>query len=255
MIRISINSFGYGIGKSTLIANLATVMAQLGSRVGIIDSDPLNSLPSLFEFSLDQAPHQLSSYLAGTASLEDILIDISRQLRIGDTQIRLLNGAIFLIAASSQPGDLVRLTDSTDPRNLESLMQDLARKLKLDLVLFDTQAGINQDNLLLLTLSDMMVMLTGIAPQELQGTAVYIDVAQRLVDNLDIQLLVNQVAPDFNLGDIRRKMLQTYHVPVLEILPYTQELKQHSGVFCLHYPDHPITHMIRAVGSQLAQKP
>jgi septum site-determining protein MinD len=82
--------------------------------------------------------------------------------------------------------------------------------------------------------------------QDFQGTAVTVEVAKRLqVPNL--ALVINKVLASMDHAALKLRVETAYNASVAAILPLSEEMLQlaSSGVFCLHYPDHPFT---RAVG-------
>src|ERR1043165_3156253 len=69
---ISVHSFRGGTGKSNLVANMATLLAMRGYRVGIVDTD-IQSPGVHLLFGFDEQPNQatLNDYLWSRVAIEE----------------------------------------------------------------------------------------------------------------------------------------------------------------------------------------
>ncbi|MBM3134237.1 MAG: MinD/ParA family protein, partial [Chloroflexi bacterium] len=74
---VAIHSFRGGTGKSNITANAATIIAQQGQRVGVIDTDiqspGIHVLFGLDEAKIDKA---LNDYLWGKCAVEETAYDV-----------------------------------------------------------------------------------------------------------------------------------------------------------------------------------
>ena len=78
---ISIHSFRGGTGKSNSSANIATILAMKGHRVGVIDTDIQSpGIHILFGLEEDQMVHSLNDYLWGKCEIQDTAVDVTENL-------------------------------------------------------------------------------------------------------------------------------------------------------------------------------
>jgi len=245
---IAIHSFRRGTGKSTVIANLALLWAAEGRRVGMVDLGlPFSGLHTLFGLNQDEAAHSFSDYLLGKCRVEQATRNITPDLKTD------LKGQLFLTASSLQRADIIHLMQSGyDVDLLGESFDKLAAVLGLDLLILDTYAGLNEESIMTITLSDTLVILLRPDQQDYQGTAITVQLAQQL-EILDTVLLVNAVSASFDLEEVRAQVEESYRCPVAAALPHTPALTNLAGqsVFVLQYPDHPLTTLLREVASNL----
>jgi MinD-like ATPase involved in chromosome partitioning or flagellar assembly len=98
----------------------------------------------------------------------------------------------------------------------------------------------NEETLLSISISDVLVIILRPDQQDYQGTAVTVDVARKLgVPHL--LMVVNKVLDSFDFASVRAQVEATYKARVAGVLPNTDDLvRLASGdIFSLRYPDHP----------------
>ncbi len=247
-IIISIHSFRGGTGKSNITANLATLIAQQGKRVGIVDTDVqspgIHALFGLDEQKMDKA---LNDYLWGKCPVEETAYDV------GSGKVTVMGGGIYLIPSSLKVSELSRvLRDGYDVDLLNNGFWELARRLNLDYLFIDTHPGLNEDTLLSIAISDVLLIILRPDRQDYQGAAVTVDVARRL-DIPEMFLVVNKVLSSFDFADVKRKMEETYGCQVAGVLPLSEDMVRlaSTGIFCLRYPDHPVTQGLQGIASKV----
>ena len=246
---ISIHSYRGGTGKSSLTANIAACVAGEGYRVGIIDTDlPSPGIHVLFNVNLDKLPHKLNDFLWGRCAIKNTVYDVSRVLLQKKEHSQL-----YLVPASIKLADISRvLREGFNPELLLQGLQDLIKSLNLDYLFIDTHPGLNEETLLSLTISNLVLLVLRPDQQDFQGTAVTVDVAHRLkVANL--QLIVNKVLKTYNFEQVSQKISQTYNAPVVGIFPESDDIIKlaSNGIFCLKYPNHPISQMYRKITQKI----
>ena len=101
---VSIHSYRRGTGKSNTTANIATLLAADGRRVGVIDTD-IQSPDIHVLFGLDEAGmhHSLNDYLWGTFHIKETAHDGKPRLSADIT------GRVFLVPSSMKVGDIARV--------------------------------------------------------------------------------------------------------------------------------------------------
>jgi len=250
---VSIHSFRGGTGKSNITANVASQIAKMGQRVGVIDTD-INSpgIHVLFGMDEERMDKALNDYLWGRCAIEDAAYDVG--LQIGDGQVVLMGGSIYLIPASMRAGEIARvLREGYDVGLLNDGFRALIERLKLDYLFIDTHPGLNEETLLSIAISDVLLLVLRPDQQDFQGTAVTVDVARKLeVPNLF--LVVNKALSSYDFDDLRRQVEQTYRAHVAAVLPLSEDVArmQSADIFSLRYPDHPFSARIRDIANQLA---
>ncbi len=247
---ISVHSFRGGTGKSNSTANLATIIAAQGMRVGVIDTD-INSpgIHVLFGLDEDKMKYTLNDYLWGKCRIEEAAQDVTASLNAD------IKGKLFLIPSSIKAGEIARvLREGYDVGLLNDGLHDLTRALKLDVLMIDTHPGLNEETLLSIAISDALVIILRPDSQDYQGTGVTVEVARKLaVPNM--MLLVNKVPAVFNLDEVKARVERTYGCEVVAVLPHSDEMMAlaSSGIFALRYPNHPVAVQYKRVAARLLQ--
>ncbi len=235
---VSVHSFRGGTGKSNTTANIDAQMAARGLRVGVVDTD-IQSPGIHVIFNLDEGAikHSLNEYLWGKCKIEQTAHDVTAKL--GGS----VSGRVYLIPSSIKPGEITRiLREGYDPEKMNEGFRDLIERVKLDVLLIDTHPGLNEETLLSLALSDVMVVILRPDQQDYQGTGVTVEVARKLsVPRL--LMVINKVPQSFDRAQVRAQVEQTYKAEVAAILPHSDEMMTlaSAGIFSLKYPSHPVT--------------
>ena len=239
---ISVHSFRGGTGKSNIAANIAVLTAMEGKRVGVIDTDILSpGIHVLFGLDESKMVHSLNDYLWGKCAIEQTAHDVTPALGAD------IKGKVMLIPSSIKPGEIARvLREGYDVGLLNDGLQALIRNLKLDVLMIDTHPGLNEETLLSFATSDILVIIMRPDQQDYQGTGVTVEVARKL-DVPRMMLLVNKVPTGFSSDEVKARVEQTYKCEVVAVLPHSDEMMTlaSSGIFVLHYPDHPVTDILK----------
>ncbi len=235
---ISIHSFRGGTGKSNTTANLSSLLAVQGKRVGVVDTDIQSpGIHVLFNLGEDEMRHSLNDYLWGKCGIEDTAHDVTD--RLGPEA----EGKIYLVPSSIKAGEIARiLREGYDVGLLNDGFQDLLETMNLDVLMIDTHPGLNEETLLSIAISDALIIILRPDQQDYQGTSVTVEVARKL-EVQRMVLLVNKVPSVFDPEDIKKQAEQTYNCEVAAVLPHSDEMMAlaSSDIFALRYPDHPIT--------------
>ena len=110
-----------GVGKSVLVANLASSLARLGKEVLVIDENTKNNVASCFGTS---TRHDLSQVINREKILSDVLMEVAPGLRIlpaakavkklGKLNLRQQESLVESIACMERPGDVILVDSSLD---------------------------------------------------------------------------------------------------------------------------------------------
>ena len=252
---ISVHSFRGGTGKSNLLANLAATMACHGQRVGIIDADIQSpGIHVLFGLNEEKMNYALNDYLWGRCNIKDTAYDVSHTLMAEQGHTGMVKGSLYLIPSSIKAGEIARvLREGYDVVRLNDGFQELIRSLNLDYLFIDTHPGLNEETLVSIGISNVLVVLLRPDSQDFQGTAVTVDVARKLKVP-KMLMVVNKALAAFDFADLRQQVETIYNVSVAGILPLSEEMVQlaSKGIFCLRYSEHPISQTIKEIAQQIA---
>lgn len=245
---ISVHSYRGGTGKSNTTANLATIMALKGLRVGVVDTDIQSpGIHAIFGLEELEMVNSLNDYLWGECDISEASYNVSD--RLGHD----ISGEIFLIPSSLKPGEIARvLREGYDVGLLDSGFQELIDDLDLDVLLIDTHPGLNEETLLSIAISDSVVLILRPDSQDYQGTSVTVEVARKL-DVQELVLVVNKVPTVFNFDEIIATVEKTYSAEVAALLPHSDEMMilGSSGVFVLHHPDNIVTEELNRLADRV----
>jgi septum site-determining protein MinD len=242
----SVHSFRGGTGKSNTTANLAILLALEGRRIGVVDTD-IQSPGIHVLFGLDEGAigHSLNDYLWGRCDISAAAHDVTPPL---DS-----TGKVFLVPSSIKAGEITRiLREGYDVGLLSEGFRRLIHELRLDVLLIDTHPGLNEETLLSIALSDTLAIILRPDQQDYQGTSVTVEVARKLgVPRMTI--IVNKMPTVFNADEVKARVEEAYQCEVAAVLPHSDEMMElaSTGIFVLHYPEHPVTAALRRVATGL----
>lgn len=250
---ISTHSFRGGTGKSNTTANLATLLAKAGHRVGVIDTDIQSpGIHVVFGFDQTRAKHSLNDYLWGRCPIEHAAYDIT-SLCIGNAGPENDRQRLFLIPSSLNTGEIARiLREGYDVGRLNDGLHDLIARLRLDYLLIDTHPGVNEETLLSIALSDTLILILRPDSQDFQGTAVTVELARRL-EVPDLLVVVNKVPDGMDAELIREQVETAYKSEVVALLPLNAEMSRlgSGGLFVNRFPDHPFSQGLHRIVRRL----
>lgn len=245
---VAVHSFRGGTGKSNTTANLATAIAASGQRVAIIDTDIQSpGIHVIFNVEPEKLDYTLNDYLWGDCTIADAAHEVTPE------SVKQADGSLFLIPSSSEVGDMSRiLQEGYDVRLLKNGFRDLVKALNLDYVFVDTHPGLNEETLLSIAISNILVVILRPDRQDYQGTAVMLDLARKLRVP-KILMVVNRILQNSDFEALRDRIQSTYEAPVIGLFPNCDEMQQlaSSDLFYLCYPDHALSQEIQTVARQV----
>ncbi|MBN2145781.1 MAG: MinD/ParA family protein [Anaerolineales bacterium] len=253
---VSIHSFRGGTGKSNLTSNLASQVAMAGKRVGVIDTD-INSPGIHVLFGLNEAKmgHTLNEFLRGDCPISDVAYSLGENVGEGEGQKKLAGKHIWLIPSSIKSSEISRaLRDGYDVNRLNEGMQQLIKEFKLDYLFIDTHPGLNEETLLSVAISDILIIVLRPDQQDFQGTAVTVDIARGL-DVPNLLLVVNKALSRYDLKQIGEQVTSFYNATVAGVLPLSEDMVENasSDIFSLRYPDHAWSVTLREIAKIVMQ--
>jgi septum site-determining protein MinD len=245
---ISVHSFRGGTGKSNMTANVATLLAADGQRIGVVDTDIQSpGIHVLFGMRQETMNRSLNDYLWGRCEIGAAAYDVTASLH------ERLAGRVFLIPSSSNPSDIARvMQDGYDVALLNQGVRDLMQELELDALIIDTHPGLNEETLLSIAICEALAIVMRPDQQDYEGTSVAVSVARKLRVPRMV-LVVNKIPTVFDFAEVKERVEKAYDCEVAAVLPHSEELMilASQGIFALRYPDHPVTALYRQVAACL----
>ena len=245
---IMMHSFRRGVGRSTLIANIAVLLAREGKRVGVIDTNlQTPGLHILFNLDENDITYSFNDYLSGKCDIQQATYNMSSHIGTH------MEGEVFFVPCSSHAEDIARvLRHHYDMERFNVGLQQFAEKLGLDVLLIDPHSGLNEEALYAIAIADTVIILMRPDRQDYQGTGIMIDVIRKL-HVPQLMLLVNEVPAEFDLNEVRAKIKQIYNCQVAAVVPHTEKMLSlgSNGIFVLHYPEHTLTELYEQIAARL----
>jgi MinD-like ATPase involved in chromosome partitioning or flagellar assembly len=246
---VSIHSFRGGTGKSNTAANIAALLASQGLKVGVVDSDIQSpGIHILFGIRGEDIKHSLNDYLWGNCRIEETAHDVTSNLGTN------VSGQVLLIPSSMDTGNIARvLHEGYDVGVMSQGLRELNEKLGLDVLLIDTHPGLNEETLLSIALSDVLVIILRPDEQDYEGTAVTISVARRL-QVPRMYLILNKVPRVYDTDQVKEQVAKTYETEIAAVIPHSDDMMTLAsrGIFAMQFPNHPVTKLLKDVADQLS---
>ncbi len=250
---VSIHSFRGGTGKSNLTANLAVQAALAGKRVAVVDTDIQSpGIHVLFGITQHTMGKTLNDFLNERCPIDDVAQPV-KNLMSGSYPTLSENLQLWLIPSSINAREIGQvLRKGYDVARLNEGLQTLLQELALDYLFIDTHPGLNEETLLSIAISDVLLVVLRPDQQDVQGTAVTVDIARSL-DVPHLFLIVNKVLPRYDFGEVKRRMEDLFQAPVAEVLPLSEDVADNGSatVFSLRFPEHSWSQKVRALSAKL----
>jgi flagellar biosynthesis protein FlhG len=243
-VTIAVTSGKGGVGKTSVVVNLAVALARLRHRVAILDADfGLGNVDVL----LGLAPTwHLGHMLAGEKEIEDIIVTGPLGVQI--------------IPASSGLRDLAALSDAQWLR-LGAGLQRVCRNL--DYLLIDTAAGVSDNVVQLLIGAQRVVVVTSLEPTAMVDAYAVVKIVTASEAQKEIAILVNG-ARDADEGELVYRQLDVAatrflhrglryygHVPHD---PAVREAVLVQRPIVDHRPQSPASRCFRVLASRIASQ-
>lgn len=247
---VSIHSFRGGTGKSNVTANLASQVAMTGKRVGVVDTDIQSpGIHVLFGLDEQKMGKTMNDYLHGKASIREVGFSVGRNTGEGDGRVQLAGKELYLFPSSIKGTEISQiLQEGIDFNRLNEGLQTAISEFDLDYLFIDTHPGLNEETLLSIATSDVLLIILRPDNQDLQGTAVTVDIARSL-DVPNLFLLVNKALPKYDFGGIKSEIEAKFDATVTSVLPLSFDMAENASkdLFSLRYPDHEWSKALKTI--------
>jgi len=107
---------------------------------------------------------------------------------------------------------------------------------------------LNEETLLSILISDIMLLVMRPDQQDFQGTAVTVDIARQL-DIPNLLLVVNKALSKYDFSQVKAQVAQIYQAQVAGVLPLSEDMVDlgSADIFSLLYPNHPWSAALREI--------
>ncbi len=248
---ISVQSFKGGTGKSTISANLAVTLAQLGKRVGVVDLDLEGpGLHVIFGVSDTDVRATINDVLQHKVPVSQAVVDLT-------SKVKLKAGCLIFCPAGHKLDEILSILDTGfNLYTYKKVLEDLARDYNLDYLLIDSHPGIEKDTLLSMALCDYLVLISRVDQQDLFGSGVMTEVASQL--RKPVVLILNMVPSSVSekeAGKIADRLAQLFHLHVLTALPFNSDVLENlsKGVFVLEKPKDPLSRRFTEIATKMLE--
>ncbi|MCE7860553.1 MAG: MinD/ParA family protein [Chloroflexi bacterium CFX2] len=235
---VSIHSFRGGTGKSNTTANLAAQIAMMGRRVGVVDTDIQSpGIHVLFGLDDQKMGKTLNDFLHGAATIREVGYSVGEHPGEGQGRAQLKGKQIFLFPSSIKGGEISKiLKEGIDFNVLNEGLQTAISEFDLDYLFIDTHPGLNEETLLSIATSDVLIVILRPDNQDLQGTAVTVDIARKAL-------------PKHDASAIKAEIESQFDAPVTSVLPLSFDMAENASrdLFSLSYPDHEWSQALKNV--------
>ena len=244
---VTVHSNRGGTGKSHLAANLASLIACSGARVGLLDTALQSAgLHQLFGLTLTGSSPTLATYLGGGCEIEDALYDVSSVVDAAAS-----GGQLLLVPSSANPRDTADLLNrGYDLGLLADACSQLIERHDLDMLLLDTHPGLSNESSLSIALADIAVLVVrpdGVSAIPPPGPAVSTyQWPRRLV-------VVNMLPSGGDEAALRDQLRADVGVDPVAVIPFSNELGALNSerVFACDFPQDRLVGQFRRIVGEL----
>lgn len=234
---LAITSGKGGVGKTSVTVNMATELARRGRKVVVVDVDL--GLANTHIMAGLKPTRNLADYLAGTATLADVMMDGPEGVKF--------------ISAGSGVSEMANL-DEPGRKRITALVDDL--KPLCDVIILDTGAGVSHAVTDFVSISDHTIVVTTPNFAAIADAYGLIKIAVQECNQGKLHLLVNRVSSAeegqqvfMKLKDCTERFL-SFDLNWLGLLPEDKSVEGAAlkrQPFCCAYPDSVVTRYLGRV--------
>ncbi len=238
---VAVSSGKGGVGKTTVVVNLALALAQAGHRVALIDAD-LGTANVDVMLKIDPL-FNLSHVISGDKDLQEIMVEGPYGLHV--------------VPGGSGLQELANLNEWQFGRLLTSLAE---LEKSHDLLLIDTGAGLSKNVTNFFLAADEVVVVTNPEPPATLDAYGLLKVASEQGRKHGIHLVVNRAESPSEAGMVAQKFIETAqkfldlrvnylgHVPTDPTV--LQAIKKQQPLL-VHFPQSVATSSVRRIAQAL----
>lgn len=172
---IAIHSYKGGTGKTTIAANAAALLVQMGKKVTILDLDVY--APSLHNYFKISPKKWINDFLDNNADIYESIIDTTSLLFPQGHGRSNSNGRLYT-GFSNPSRDAIfkfEMGNGTDYwkkqfRKLVFLREQIITKLDVDFIIIDTSPGIRHWSINALSIADKLILTMKMDDLDIEGT-------------------------------------------------------------------------------------
>lgn len=238
---ITITSGKGGVGKSTIAANLACIIADAGMSVCLFDADSnLANIDILFGIS---PKFRISSVLKGDLGLEDIMVSPYPNL--------------FIVPGSSGEVDFPHVDENSQLRIIEQLKVLTDR---FDYIIVDTSAGISKEVIMYAIYSDSVIVVSNSEPTSIVDAYAVIKVISSTKRDVPIKILINNPTKPSDADDAAAKLqlalkkFLNLNIPYVGTIPHDRQIQiaaMNQSVSAKVYPNSAFTLSVQALVNKI----
>ena len=248
---IAVHSFKGGTGKTTLTANMASILA-LRHRVGVMDLDLSGpGLHVLFGLKKGEVKATLTDIFLGDATPNDVIIDLT-------PRFPKLKGGLYFCPASNKVEDMLRLLKAgLEVTLFQDTLQKVGDQCNLDYIIVDTHPGVENDTVLAMGCCDALVLVSRVDQQDLFGTAVMVLLAETF--EKPTFLTLNMVPPGVRIKDavkVGKELATLFKSHFLQAFEFQMDVINNlsRSVFVIDNPDSPFAHKVSEAAETLTRE-
>jgi len=241
-VVLAVTSGKGGVGKTNLSINVAVAMTRLGHRVAIVDADfGLGNVDVML--GLTPEVH-VADILSGAKQLPEVLIEGPCGLQV--------------LPAGSGVQPLTALSDPQRERLVAAIQQARA---SFDYIIIDTAAGISDNVVETLKLSEHVILVTSLDPAALVDAYALAKVLWKASSSARIGLVVNGVRDGvegrlaFRQIDLAATRFLGQHLTYLGFIPEDASIREATTLqrpVVEHLPEAPASRCFRLLATRVA---
>lgn len=210
---ISIATSKGGVGKSTVALGIARELAESGKKVILADLDFGNACLDILSGIEDRILYTVIDFVAGKCSADDVL------MKIPEDNVILL------------PAPAAGLEQAPSGEELCTALKKVAEEKKVDYLILDTSAGVNETNDALFGISDTVLVVANHNPVSIRAAAATGIRAGDFNKNAEIRLIINSFdAQNLMSWRLRNRtgmlsIIDETGIPLIGVIPYDYGLE------------------------------
>jgi MinD-like ATPase involved in chromosome partitioning or flagellar assembly len=173
--------------------------------------------------------------------MRDVAYSVGDQSTGAPGFLKLSGKSLWLVPSSIEGKEIsLILRKGYDANLLNKGLTEFRKEFELDYMLIDTHPGLNEETLLSIALSNILMIVLRPDQQDFQGTAVTIDIANSLEVQNSLLIINKALLSRYDPDHIQKQVEDKYQVPVAGVLPLSEDMADlgSSDIFTLRYPEH-----------------